>query len=72
MKTVSYEEYINSQEKTANTNDYPVPDTAVLSQPGDKIRAYIKSQFASQVPYYTMGIRSTNTDLAKYSHNKEF
>lgn len=76
MDNLNYEDYIKtdkvSAEKTSNTNDWPVPDSAVLSQPGDKIVAYIKSQFASQVPYYTMGIRSTNTDLAGYHHTKEF
>lgn len=72
MDTLAYEEYLKSSEKSGNTNDYPVPDTAVLAQPGDKIVAFMKSQFASQVPYYGMGIRSVNTDLAQYGHNKEF
>jgi len=69
---IKYNDYLKSKEKTVNTNDYPVPDSAVIMQPNDKIVSFIRSQFASQVPYFTMGIRSTNTDLAKYSHTREF
>jgi len=69
---INYNDYLKSKEKTANTNDYPVPDSAAGMQPGDKIVSFMKSQFSSQVPYFTMGIRSTNTDLTKYSHTREF
>lgn len=72
MKIISYEEYMKAFEERTYTTDWEVPDTPVLSQPGDKIIAYMKSQFASQVPYYTVGIRSVNTDLSKYEKNKDF
>jgi hypothetical protein len=73
MDTLNYSDYIQQTNETpSNTTDYPVPTSAVLTQPGDKIVAYIKSQFAAQVPYYGMGIRSVNADLAKYNHTKEF
>ena len=69
---ISYEEYIKETVQKVNTTDYTVPDSAIITQPGDKIVDFIKSQFASQVPYYNMGIRSVNNDLAAYKHTKEF
>ena len=72
MGLVLDDDTVDKLSKTGDTTDYPVPDSAVIPQPGDKIMAYMKSQFAAQVPYYGMGIRSVNTDLPMYKHAQEF
>ncbi|MCK9575382.1 MAG: hypothetical protein WC979_00900 [Candidatus Pacearchaeota archaeon] len=64
--SINYEDYLkgNTEESKIETSDYPAPETAVLPAPGDKIIAYMRSQFKSQTPYFEPGIRSSNKDLA--------
>ena len=64
---IAYEEYLK-HEVTPLTANYEVPKTAILpeapGQPTDKVQAYVRDQyFNNQVPYYTVGIKSTNQDL---------
>lgn len=66
MEIIDYKTYIN---KKVLTSDYVPPDSAVIPQPGDKIIAYIRSQFKNQVPYFSVGIRSTNQILSTFNHN---
>jgi hypothetical protein len=66
---ISYEDYLkgNEEKKSPETGTYPVPETGVIPPAGDKIVAYMKSQFANQKSYFTVGIKSANTELP--SHN---
>lgn len=64
-ETIPYSEYMKMQndEKYPETGNYPAPETAVIPPPGDKIIAYMKSQFANQTTHFKVGIRSTNHEL---------
>jgi len=66
---IKYEDYLKGGDDRAYTNDYPPPETAVIPAPGDKIVRYMKTQFASQMSYYDVGIRSVNPDLPKYKND---
>lgn len=49
--------------KNLKTDNWNPPDTAVVPQDDDKIIYYLKSQFDDTMPYYKVGISSTNKNL---------
>jgi len=62
------EEYVNGK-GTSHTSDYRIPKTAVLPEsPGsspDKIQAFVRDAvFNQQTPYFSPGIRSSNSNLS--------
>jgi hypothetical protein len=66
---IKYDDYLKSNNDRSNTSEYEPPETAVIPQPGDKMIAYMKSQFSAQIPYFHVGIRSVNPDLPDYKND---
>lgn len=68
---LTYDSYLKDEgtSKKSETRDYPTPETGVIPATGDKIIAYMKSQFIAQIPYFNVGIRSNNPDLPEYKNN---
>lgn len=68
---ISYDTYLKTDavKDPTNTNEYPTPETAVVPPPGDKVIAYMRSQFISQSTYFNVGIRSTNKELPNYKND---
>jgi len=68
---LTYENYLKDEgtTKRTETRQFYAPETGVIPPPGDKLIAYMKSQFMSQVNYYNVGIRSVNPDLPEYKND---